>query len=635
MSKVQALALQTSLVTVYDQTKTTFQGGRVGQRTITDGNGAKLVIGPSPVIASSVFDDTGSVGSGVHASTQNGRVFVPKAFAAGLLTVSYYQITTTAGVTTQTWVGDLKFQFTATGTYTLKGFTVDDSSSSSMSFHFGVTNTTTQQGGWYAAWGINATAFVKVSVPTIPIATSGSQSSALYQVGDTTVQGTHTITVLDGIGLSIANKFAYILSGAAATPKLFKLDYTNPPTAAPVGGYSQANGTIVVTAVLPALSGTILLTNNVQVYTPVAQPAPNTGNNGSECVGFLTTSSIYWAKTSDVTNGAATLPSLISVNLVGATADYITPAAVLGQYSQTLDKWIIEFTGSRFIIKQGLNNDPNQKFFGFADALKNEAGSTITPVDFGGQTPLCLTESSGWAVLSNTATGQRNLLLIDLASDESSVNPSTGEKISSIISPVISGNFSQGLITSTYYELAKRSVRPTVQYRTSNFSTGPGTGFDATWTTAPKDGDLSGIVNATQVQFRFLFTIIGMEVTNPPQIIEAYFLYTDLTQNSDKWVGSVDNTTANATTPTRTAFRLISAYTTSVPALTFRAVDDSGNVLVSASTVTNAANFEYTTNNGTSWNALGTIPNTALTTELRYNWTSPPGVAVTCSLRES
>jgi hypothetical protein len=80
---------------------------------------------------------------------------------------------------------------------------------------------------------------------------------------------------------------------------------------------------------------------------------------------------------------------------------------------------------------------------------------------------------------------------------------------------------------------------------------------------------------------------------------------------------------------------LQTAYASSVPTMYFRAYDDNGNLVASANTATNPADFQYTTNNGTSWNALGTVPNTALTTELRYIWSTPPGVNVTSSLRES
>jgi hypothetical protein len=44
--------------------------------------------------------------------------------------------------------------------------------------------------------------------------------------------------------------------------------------------------------------------------------------------------------------------------------------------------------------------------------------------------------------------------------------------------------------------------------------------------------------------------------------------------------------------------------------------------------------FEYSTNNGTTWNPLGTIPNT-VGTLVRYTFTSPPGVDIRPGLKES
>jgi hypothetical protein len=72
------------------------------------------------------------------------------------------------------------------------------------------------------------------------------------------------------------------------------------------------------------------------------------------------------------------------------------------------------------------------------------------------------------------------------------------------------------------------------------------------------------------------------------------------------------------------AWRLQVAYATSVPTLYARGYDDSGNLVASFNTSANASAFQYSTDNGTSWLALGTIPNVALTTEVRLNVATPP-----------
>ena len=623
------LGLQNNLVTSYDQTKTTLQG-RVGLKTITDGNGAKSCSGPVPVVTADVFDDTGLAPVALTTSTSNNRIFVTTGNAAGLFTVAYYLLTTTNGVTTQAYQGSLKFQMPTATVHTIKGFMVDDSNPASMVFQWSTTNATGINGGYFACWGINQTQFVKVSIQTIPAAVSTpSLTQVVYMIGDNASQASETVTVADGIGIDTTGKNAYILNGAAATPKIFVFSYTNPPSGTITAGYTNSNFTLV-TGTLTALSGVVLLVNNVQCITP-----SHTANAGSLCLSFLTSTNVYAAKVSDITSGVTSLPSLVTCTLA-MSGDYITPATItFGQYIASIDKWVLETVTGNMQLRQLVTNDPNAKIFGLNSYLKTEVGGTITPVDFGGVTNLCITDCNGFAVLTNTTVGQRNLVILDVQSDATSVNPSTGQIYASLISPVISVNATTGVLLTAYYELAQRATKPIVQYRTSGFATGPGAGFDATWTQAPKDGDLSAIANATSIQFRLLFTMMGFEVTNPPQINECYFLYNDNTQISANWEGSNNNTTQSAVTPAYTAFRLKTAYSSAVPTLFFRAYDDSNNLVASANTVSNPTLFQYTTNNGTSWNALGTIPNTALTTEVRYLWPTPPGVSVTVSIRES
>lgn len=630
--KVLALGLNTAPTSSYSQTATTLQG-RTQQRVINDGSGNRTVVGPNVVQLADVFDDTGAAPTTIHATTPNGRLFIGKGVvgATGVWTISYYTISATTGA--MVWQGDLKLTMnTAAATYAIKGFAVDDSTPSAMIFQWAATHTTTTNGGLFGCWGVPTTDFAKVSVITYPAATStGSLTKTVYQQGDASTQAATTLTVSDGVGLDTTGQVAYVLNGAAATPSIFKFSYASPPTAA-TGGYGNSNFSLK-TGTLAALSGTVLLVNNVQVYTPTAQPAPANTNNGSLCMGWLTSTNLYFAKVSDITSGVTTLPSLITATYAGS-GGLLTPTASVGQYSPTLDRWMILSSLGICFTKVALSTDPSQSFFGSNSFVKTETGQTVSPPDFGGVTNLCLTDMSGWAVMTNSAVGQRNALALDLTSDQGSTNPSTGQILSSVISQVVSGNITQGVSMGALFALGQRAIKPVVQWRTSNFSTGPGAGFDATWTTAA-DGDLSGIVNATQVQFRFLFPIDSVYMNNPAQIVEGYFVYSDLTQISEYWEGSVNNTTPNGNSPSYTAFRLRTAYASSVPTMYFRAYDDSGNLVASANTSANPTSFQYTTNNGTSWTALGTVPNTALTTELRYIWATPPGVQVTCSLAES
>lgn len=91
---------------------------------------------------------------------------------------------------------------------------------------------------------------------------------------------------------------------------------------------------------------------------------------------------------------------------------------------------------------------------------------------------------------------------------------------------------------------------------------------------------------------------------------------------------------SSSATPTRVAFRLKGAYLGAVPKLHFRAYDTNDSLLTNLNTTDNPTYFEYSTDGGTVWNPLGTIADT-VGTLLRFTFVSPPGVPVRVGLLES
>jgi hypothetical protein len=120
--------------------------------------------------------------------------------------------------------------------------------------------------------------------------------------------------------------------------------------------------------------------------------------------------------------------------------------------------------------------------------------------------------------------------------------------------------------------------------------------------------------------------------TIPQQVNELLLELESLFGISDNWEFSDDF--SDNTSPSRTAFRLKKTYASSVPVLYYRAYDLSDVLLVNHNTNANASNFQYSTDNGITWLPLGTIPNT-VGTLIRYTFTSPPGVDIRPSLKES
>jgi hypothetical protein len=129
-----------------------------------------------------------------------------------------------------------------------------------------------------------------------------------------------------------------------------------------------------------------------------------------------------------------------------------------------------------------------------------------------------------------------------------------------------------------------------------------------------------------------MFNTLTLGGSIPAQLNALFLGLESNLEISDYWQFSDDY--SDNTSPSRTAFRLKKVYTSSVPTLYYRAYDLSDALLVNHNTVTNAANFEYSTDSGMTWLPLGTIPNT-VGTMIRYSFGSPPGVTIAPSLKEN
>ena len=231
------------------------------------------------------------------------------------------------------------------------------------------------------------------------------------------------------------------------------------------------------------------------------------------------------------------------------------------------------------------------------------------------------TNNSGWLFVLSSATGQRGYIATDVRSD-------CLYDHSYIVSKVI--NLSQNSIVKAvelFKELATVSGETDVYYRTSGFGT-----ISGGWTYLDEGQTLS-IIGASQLQLKICFKTHSIGHSSHIQISGAYVSYEANEELSDNWEYSYDD--SSALIPTRVGFRLKQAYATSVPStLSFRAYDLSGVQLVDHDITNEASRFQYSTDGGATWLALGTIPNT-VGTLVRYTFLSPPGVDIRPSLKDS
>lgn len=372
------------------------------------------------------------------------------------------------------------------------------------------------------------------------------------------------------------------------------------------------------TGSLPALVGAILSNDSEDIAIP-----GHTSLTGERCAFFATsaagTGRLYMGKLSELTAGATTWPSLITVNQLGTLNQIVSPTATAVAWSTVLDKAVIyAAVGNVIIIKSFLDNSIDKVMGGTNNKYIEGTPQDIVPVSFLTATAMDIDE--GWLVLYSSTTGQRGNIVCDLRSDELFDHSYIVTKVMDTPDVIFNSiNFMEKLYD--YTGVLK------VQYRTSGFGS-----ISGGWTDIDIVQDISGVSSSSQIQFKILFDTLSLATSIHAQVSELLLSASSLFEISDHWEYSDDWSDNNV--PSRVAFRLKQVYATSVPTLYFRAHDLASSLLLSNDSVTNAANFEYSADNGLTWLPLGTIPNT-VGTLVRYTFTTPPGVDIRPSLRES
>ena len=457
--------------------------------------------------------------------------------------------------------------------------------------------------------------------------------------------------------------------------------------------FIRANGQsttqfVAKTGNLPALTGVLLLTNSENDAMP-----SHTANSGFDCVFFTTSTTMYmgkyadlWSTQSGTTNGtinvtgltsttgltvgqtvfgtgipaSATIATIVSstaitlsvaattsqtqtltfgailwaglvnANVLGTGLDYLSPPVpVNAVYSNECDAAIFSNTGIYSYVKKFINSQILAQV-GVASNTYLEA-QTYPTNQFSLQTISSIEQRNGWLLASCLTAPQRGIVAMHFASDALFAS-------SYIVSPVLQVSDSDLKSLCTIEQLFDYTSSAVFQYRTAASAASSVFNSATTgWTTLASASDLTLISNLGFVQFRVMFSMstapgYGPSITTPTQIADLLLSTQPESEISDYWDYSQINSASGV--PTRAAFKLRQAYTASVPTIYFRAHDESGNQVTSGNTVTNSSNFEYSTDQGATWLPLGTVPNT-VGTHIRYTWTTPPGVNVRVSIRES
>lgn len=686
MKSVKA-GLLDNVVNVYDQTKTTIQG-RITSKVI----GGDTVLGP-PLnnYIDTVADSSGLTIPVLSYLSPNGRLFSVGAETGGVAYISLHDIDMNTGA--KTFVGNIRISLAdlATTTHTYRGFKVIDDGVTGWRIFLATTGSVAINGGLYCVNGVDKADFLPVGFTPFPFAsTAGTNLKATYLLQDPSAIGVGQLNIAStGVTLDRPNNRVYVHNGTAATHQYYVyssnavLDcpvaaglvidaatdtvthvghtflnndpvfisnlsggtglannttyFVRNPTAttyqlsATSGGAIinvTANGTADIcrafgttgsafvhkTGNLPALSGVLIQSDSEDYAVP-----GHTTNAGEPCIFFCTTTNLYLGRISELTSGTTLWPSLVTSNLLGSPNQITTPTLIIATWSNVLDRAVYLTNTYVFVAKQVVNNSID-KIFGSVSNLYREAFALSETQELGFINITALDIEDGWLTVTASATGQRGNILCDLRSD-------SFFDYSYIVTKVLNTPASTYKFLEVCEKLSASTGSIDLFYRTSGFGS-----ISSGWISLPFGDDLTPFASGDQVQFKLRFNTYRLGGSIPKQLKEVFLGLESLFEVSDNWEVSRD--LSSNLTPSRVAFRLKEAYAVSVPTLYFRAYDLSNALLIDNNSVTNSGNFEYSTDNGLSWLPLGTIPN-VVGTIIRYTFTTPPGVDIRPSLKES
>lgn len=680
--------LLADIVSSYDQTKTTVQGR--AQTKLISGD---VALGPPLNRFVDTIADTTPSSQVVPILTYmspNGRLFSVGAETSGIIPISCHTVNLTTGQTT--FIGTIRMTVAdnAATTHTYRGLKVIDSGVSGWRIFLATTGSVAINGGLYCVNNVDLVDFLAVGPGTLFPSATGSNQKATYFLQDPSNIGVGQLNIAStGVTLDIANNRVYVHNGVAATHQFYVYS-TNATLNCPLtigttidsgtdritmtahgfvdntpifltnlsGGSGlvnngiyftrnvtandfqvsttsggaivniTTNGTVDIcrafgttgsawvhkTGNLPALSGTLINSDSEDYAVP-----GHTTNAGQPCVFFCTSTNLYLGRLSELTSGATSWPSLVTSNLLGTPSQIVTPTLTLATWSNVLDRAVYLTNTNILIMKQIVNNSIDRIFGGANNIHRENVVSDVVELQWLAAGALDIED--GWLVLQTiTNTGQRGVILSDIRSDSIL-------DYSYIVTKVLDTPNSVYKFLTSVDKLYDFTGSLEVYYRTSGFGS-----ISGGWLPIGFAEDLSSVASGNQVQFKIAFSTLGLDTSIPAQLCEFFLGLESNTSISDNWEFSDDYSDNNV--PSRCAFRLKKAYSSSVPQLFFRAYDLSDALLINHNTTANAANFEYSTNNGLTWLPLGTIPNT-VGTLIRYTFTSPPGVDIRPGLKES
>lgn len=617
--KAIPLELTLDVVSSYNQLKTTV-AGRAAKRTLSALQGGKTVVGSPLNGFADTTSDAAVTPARVTVSHNNHALYLAASNATGLAVFALYDVNELTGE--QTYVGKIQCQFPS-ATHTQRfGRIVNDTTNTGWRILFGSIGTVAANGGLFSVENVDKADFVQGTPTLFPAASAGGGGGqkAVYWHQET--GGVNNLQVMQGGGhefdCELAGQRVVIVNGLVATPNVYVFNFANAITTVAAGGITT-DCFVLKTPTITGWIGTFLLLNNFSICVPDASSGAPVALQGETCLFIPTSTNMGLAKVSDFTSISTTIPSYTTrdVNDVAQTNVALTPTTM--HFSQTLQRIVFSHSSGGWVVKKFMNAEYENTF----GNSSNPQYRTLQPIafkEFGIFTLAASYIRKGWIYQITSTVGQIGAVSFDLRSiyhyDYSYV-------ISKVID--VSGLTFVGIEP----QIVTRSPLK-IFYRLSGFGSASGG-----WIELPADRDMSSIVNTTgQIQFKFQSNISRSSNTVPTQIIEAYLFAYSINEISDYWEFSKDKSDSGV--PTKYVFRQKKLFNTTVPTLYVRAQDLSNNSISGSpfNSVTHAAQFRYSIDNGSNWTPFGTPPD-AIGTLIEFTFITPPGVDNRPSMRES
>ena len=480
------------------------------------------------------------------------------------------------------------------------------------------TNATVTNGGLFVSKGIRPEIFTPGGT-TIPAATTVDNIRAVYWLADAaTVTNTTAAGSSLGTRTSWTDQRVYVLNVTGAAVFVYNFRAALTLTA------GKDTTTNIIKTGNQTVTGTLSQANNGRVGTLSHGPG-----NGIESLYFATTTRIYRSDISSITNGSTTWQSDTMVEIPpGGTTTYLASGAMTScEISTGIDRLVITTSGAAgvrsYVTKYNTSSDPFDHIFLVDDKQQDQSTS-----DSGGvphpailASPFSVWSENGILYLARVGTTAaiNQLYTLPIGShwtfainnNELLITPKFDISDSSKLYNIYINDIER-LGTDTF-SLATEPYR--VYYRTSGISDNSGS-----WNLLDDSGDLSG-VNGTEIQFAISFKVIGTTCI-PSRIMGLSLIYED--QSTD---GHYQPSVANSSiTSNIFAWRQSILWGSNIPNMRIRLYNATTGSLILDDNVTSSSfgTWEYSSDNGSSWNAWLDTEDT-VGNYIRYTASSLPG----------